>query len=120
MNVNDLFSDTPFDADRTNDLDPWRTGDCVPGARFFWAGPNRPDPVTGVDGPGNAAPGAPWHIHGLSAEVGDIAIITSQTCDVTAKGPGEQHPTVQVSPALSLAGLSSNALEDIKQGKRLP
>jgi hypothetical protein len=39
----------------------------------------------------------------------DYGIITSQTCDIAATGPGARHPTVQVSPLIWLDSLGERA-----------
>ena len=95
-------------------LNDWRQGDLVYGVRLFWAAP-ADDELTGlsVDDPGDGRwaviswDGAPATAEDAS-DTGEAAgggspswgIITSQTCDVVATGPGRRHPTVQVSPLL--------------------
>jgi hypothetical protein len=119
VNVEDLFADEPFDAARVTELDPWRTGDLVPGANWFWAGPAGPDPVTGTAGTPDTSPGEAWALYELGAEVGDYGVITSQTCDVPGTGPGKRHPTVQVSPVHSLDGYTPAEVREIRQGRRV-
>src|SRR5206468_2164638 len=43
------------------------------------------------------------------------AVITSQTCDVVASGPGGRHPTVQVSPLVNLDGADPNKITGIRR-----
>lgn len=99
--------------DLRRELDPWRTGYLVGGLQLFWAGPPGADPLTGLDA--DAPGGDRWPVlawDGLRATADDQdvrddapdprdsewGVITSQTCDVMAVGPGARHPTVQVSP----------------------
>lgn len=126
-------------------LNNWRQGDLVPGVGLFWAGTDDDDPITGLSVPpsgGHHWPVVPWD--GLSAEAdsddsqlsnpsgtggypqesagwaGSWSIITSQTCDVVATGPGQRHPTVQVCPLLPLHDhLDKGQIAEIGKGSRV-
>lgn len=113
-------------ADRSNRraLNSWHQGDLVRNIRLFWATPTGEDPLTGLtvdDLDDGLAPVVGWDgepaLEGDPAHESDEgasdptdssartwAIITSQTCDVVASGPGARHFTVQVSPLRDLSG----------------
>lgn len=46
----------------------------------------------------------------------NLGIITSQTCDIAAIGPGRRHPLIQVSPLVPLARLGHRA-EGVRRGE---
>jgi len=116
-------------------LNDWRQGDLVRGTPLFWAAP-LDDELTGlcVDDPGDGAlPVVRWD--GTAAVGGDEpavaegmhasgtplwGIITSQTCDVAATGPGQRHPTVQVSPLRELsAEFNPGRVTEIRRGSNV-
>ncbi|MBB2923197.1 hypothetical protein [Cellulomonas cellasea] len=114
---------------------------------LFWAGTDDDDPITGLSVPasgGHQWPVVPWD--GLGAEVstdtapsgsgndadtgghpekpggweGSWSILTSQTCDIVATGPGQRHPTVQVCPLLRLDDhLDKGQIAEINRGSRV-
>jgi hypothetical protein len=111
-------------------LAEWRQGDLVEGVRLFWAGPSGLDPLSGLDyeqppdggwvvarweqpndGPNTAPIGAGPATPGL------LGIVTSQTCDVGATGPGARHPTVQVSPLVRLDQLRPDRANEVRAGR---
>lgn len=110
-------------------LDAWRQGDLVADIGLFWAGTTDDDPLTGLSADatgGHRWPVIPWDgapTNGSAApETGPRqrwSVITSQTCDVVATGPGARHPFVQVSPLIDLAGVNPDAVEAIRRGHRI-
>lgn len=79
-------------------LDHWRQGDLVPCPPLSWAAPaGVRDPVTQQQAPADAHLGLVAMSHPAPPQ---WAIVTSQTCDVGAGGPGGRHPFVQVSPVI--------------------
>jgi len=95
LNVDELLADDAFDRPRRRALDLWRTGDLVPGARLFWAGPDGEDHVFGLSATGASDR---WQVRSLPGGEDGWAIVTSQTCDVAGAPPGDRAPTVQVCP----------------------
>ena len=76
------------------------SGRLLPTLPLFWAAtPELVDEITDVDAP-------PWDEGGLVVIQleGSIpyGVVTSQTCDIAATGPGCHHPTVQVSPVVAV------------------
>jgi hypothetical protein len=130
-------------------LNSWRQGDLVRGVGLFWAGTRDDDPITGLSmqpNGGHRWPVVPWDGTAATedpegrAGTGDAAgggdpadgdpadetgwasswsIITSQTCDVVATGPGQRHPTVQVCPLLNLGDRDKGQIADIGKGTRV-
>ncbi|WP_405949431.1 hypothetical protein OG588_26250 [Streptomyces prunicolor] len=92
-------------------LDAWKQGDLLPGCTLPWAAPSGLDPVTGVDS-GTDSDGESAPVNWVHISVEDFrcawAIVTSQTCDVAAVGPGARHPLVQVSPVVRIPNISDN------------
>ncbi len=89
--------------DQRASLDRWIQGHLVRAADLSWQAPSAAtDPVTGIDPvaiPDHEEAGvAVW------TSQAEFFIITSQTCDIAATGPGARHPFVQVSPVLQLQG----------------
>jgi hypothetical protein len=102
-------------------LDGWRQGDIVSGVRFFWADSEGNDPISDlhIDAPADGG----WNVTrwaqegvGISPDA-DLGVITSQTCDIGATGPGARHPTVQVSPLVRLAHLGTDRGEAIRKNR---
>ena len=89
-------------ADHVDVLAQWKQGHLVSGLPLTWIAPPGVDPVTGLDLTEDSA-GPVW------AEESFDAIICSQTCDIGATPPGDQHPTVLVAPLVHESGLSSNS-----------
>lgn len=90
-------------------LNAWKQGDIVTGVGLFWATPDGLDPLTDVAGVHTV--GEPLPVFTWDGQPADpsktldapdwpaaMSIVTSQTCDIVPAGPGERHPTVQVSP----------------------
>lgn len=85
--------------DQRASLDRWIQGHLIRASDLSWQAPAAgTDPVTGIDPvaiPDHDGAGvAVW------ASRAAFFIITSQTCDIAATGPGARHPFVQVSPVL--------------------
>lgn len=112
-------------------LDQWEQGHLVSGLRLFWA------TTRGFDVLASAPTASPsdggWDVQRLAHEddavvnklvdsvsnILDWGIVTSQTCDVAATGPGAKHPTVQVSPLVRLDPADEALIQEVKDGKRL-
>ncbi|MHB1731918.1 MAG: hypothetical protein ACYCU8_00420 [Ferrimicrobium acidiphilum] len=116
----DKLKDAPF----RESLDLWRQGDLVRGARLFWGSGSGVDGLTDVNM--DSSPDGGWsvarweHPNNLGADDNSpepIAIITSQTCDVVATGPGGRHPTVQVSPLIRLTQIGNERAEAVRNGR---
>lgn len=114
-------------------LNAWQQGDLVRDIGLFWAGTEDVDELTGLAAEpttGHRWPVVPWD--GVLATAADSdagpadahqsatgwAIITSQTCDVVADGPGQRHPTVQVSPLQNIAHLEKSKILEIQRGEK--
>ncbi|MGW0117717.1 hypothetical protein [Streptomyces sp. NPDC003327] len=91
-------------------LDAWQQGQMLPGSTLSWAAPFGLDTVTGIDS--DAEEGQETSQGWCHVSVSDLrcrwAIVTSQTCDIVASGPGARHPFVQVSPVYHLPEVSPN------------
>ncbi|MFI1949393.1 hypothetical protein ACH46F_36775 [Streptomyces virginiae] len=91
-------------------LEAWQQGHMLPGSTLSWAAPSGLDVVTGIDS--GAEEGQEASRGWCHVSVSDLqchwAIVTSQTCDIVAYGPGARHPFVQVSPVYLLSEVSSN------------
>ena len=108
-------------------LDEWRQGDLLEGVNLFWAALPGLDPLTDLTLDGPFAGGwsvTQWEASsdppppGASASPeSTLGIITSQTCDIAAVGPGSRHGTFQVSPLISLAQLSVARAADVRLGR---
>jgi len=112
-------------------LADWRQGDLLRDVGLFWAGTEDDDELTGLAVPPSA--GHQWPVvawDGLpaldaaepadgqtdgTALVPEWTIITSQTCDIAAAGPGARHPVVQVSPLVNLDGADPNKVTAIRR-----
>jgi hypothetical protein len=88
-------------------LDKWIQGSLVQGLPVHWSASSADDPVTGAVGAKDDL--AVVSSRDLSL---DWAILTSQTCDISAEGPGSKHPFVQVSPVLPIPQAWSEAKRD--------
>lgn len=92
-------------------LDDWRQGDLLPCPPLVWSTTaTSPDPVTGQPAQGGGL--VPW-----PSPLPKYAIITSQTCDVCAKGPGERAPFVQVSPVVQVADVTRDQWKELVTGQ---
>ncbi|MEV3872316.1 hypothetical protein [Streptomyces sp. NPDC049906] len=92
-------------------LDAWKQGDLLPGSVLSWAAPPGLDPVTGIDSSGGddtEAESGEWQHVAVEDLRCAWAIVTSQTCDIAAAGPGARHPLVQVSPVVCISNISDN------------
>jgi hypothetical protein len=77
------------------------------------------DTEAAASGPGDPG-GTGGDPEGLGGWAGSWSIITSQTCDVVATGPGQRHPTVQVCPLLRLDDhLDKGQIAEIGKGSRV-
>lgn len=120
----------------------WEQGHVLAGVPVYWAAPNGHDEITKLttdedheeaDVTDRAAYTRPRLSVTLWDEVDvavdpDVAarsvmsdtgwaIVTSQTCDIQATGPGERHTHVQVSPVVQLGGqMSAERLKVAKAG----
>lgn len=81
-------------------LSRWRQGHLVAGLPLAWVAPAGLDPFTGLCT--DDAPGPVWPMGAFDA------VICSQTCDLGASPPGDQHPWVLVAPLVHESGLGSN------------
>lgn len=122
----------------------WEQGHILAGVPVFWVAPEGHDQVTnsvvaeddeGVDRPGRVISAEPtlrvtvWDEVDVAVDPDDVgappamsddgwAIVTSQTCDIQATGPGERHTHVQVSPVVRLDGqISAERLKAARAGK---
>lgn len=84
-------------------LGKWKQTDLISGIPLTWIAPAGIDPVTGVD-PDLIDP----TVGPLWLEDTFDAIICSQTCDLGAGPPGDNHPTVLVAPLIQEDQLGSN------------
>lgn len=108
-------------------LDSWRQGDLVSGLRLMWAVPACGDALFGDEAMETARPGWEGVVCDLpSVDASgadprqtalDFGIVTTQTCDIGALGPGRKHPTVQVSPLLRLDQLGPSQAASVRAGK---
>jgi hypothetical protein len=110
-------------------LDEWQQGDVVSGIRMFWAAGSGLDPLNGIEleEPGDGG----WQVARYSIDeivgknldsvdqVPALGIITSQTCDIAATGPGSRHPVVQISPLVRLDQLNPARATAIRQNSSL-
>lgn len=97
--------------DQIKALDEWRQGDLLPCPPLAWSATDASvDPVTGQSTP----PGGivPW-----TGVLPKYVIVTSQTCDVCAKGPGARHPFVQVSPVVGVADATKEQWAQLTSGQ---
>jgi hypothetical protein len=94
-------------------LDEWRQGDLLPCPPLVWSTtPGTSDPVTGQ--PTSAGGPVAW-----PGQLPKYALITTQTCDVCAKGPGARQPFIQVSPVVQVADLSKDQWKELVSGQIL-
>lgn len=92
-------------------LDEWRQGDLLPCPPLFWStGATSADPVTGQGAPVNGL--LPW-----PTQAPKYAVVTTQTCDVCAKGPGARQPFVQVSPVVQVADATKEQWHELVTGQ---
>ena len=128
--LEDAFSAAAFEDEEVQQkLDTWRQGDLVANVGLFWAGTEAFDPITGVSAgcsAGHVLPVIPWDGQSATGDTPSIytpvqpwSIVTTQTCDVSAVGPGARHPFVQVSPLVNIATFQPNVIRSIKQGQRV-
>jgi hypothetical protein len=111
-------------------LNAWQQGDLVRGVGLFWAGTADQDPITGLEvdpSAGHQWPVVPWDRVAADAAPGTAAapwssswsIITSQTCDVVADGPGQRHPTVQVCPLVDLTPFGKGRIGEVARNEKV-
>ncbi len=103
-----------WDEESISLLDKWRQGDLVAGCPLFWAGPAGPDRVLGTSESGDA-----WDVVEYPVDSQGYAVITTQTCDIAAEGPGARHSFVDVSPVFDVSGMSENQWHDISRFRRV-
>ncbi len=119
-----FYLDTLKELSFKESLDQWRQGDLVCGVRLFWASSPGVDDLTRTEMVSHGDGGwsvARWE-QSNDAEPGQhvpeaMAIITSQTCDVVATGPGSRHPTVQVSPLIDLGKITPERAAAVRAGR---
>ncbi len=98
-------------SDQVAALDEWRQGDLLPCPPLVWSTTaTSPDPVTGQPTPGGGL--VPW-----PGQLPKYAIVTTQTCDVCAKGPGAREPFVQVSPVVQVAEATTDQWNELVTGQ---
>ena len=98
-------------------LDQWKQGDLVTGVPFFWATRTGNDELTRMvaEDPGTARLPVVTATYDTPAA---FAVITSQTCDIGAAGPGRNFLTVQVCPLVRLEdSYPATKIAEIEQGK---
>src|SRR5680860_427582 len=94
-------------------LDEWRQGDLLPCPALAWSTTGgTPDPVTGQPTPNGGV--VPW-----PDQRPKYALITTQTCEVCAKGPGARAPFVQVSPVVQVTDLPKDQWNELLSGQVL-
>jgi hypothetical protein len=98
-------------SDQVAALDEWRQGDLLPCPPLVWSTTAaNPDPVTGQS---TSAGGlVPW-----PGKLPKYAVVTSQTCDVCATGPGARQPFIQVSPVAPVADLPKDQWNELVSGQ---
>lgn len=115
-------------------LAEWRQGDLLQGVGLFWAGTEDDDELTGLAvsrSVGHQWPVVAWDgvpalqaDQGMATAEGDTpgravvpkwGILTSQTCDIVATGPGARHPVVQVSPLVNLEGADPTKITAVRR-----
>lgn len=99
-------------------LGSWKQGDLVVDLRPIWLANLGDDPVTSVTTEGDADPAAV-----LLSDEPLTAILCSQTCDIGATPPGDQHPFVLVAPIIHENSLSrgrANLAANKKLGYLVP
>ncbi|MFD2025763.1 hypothetical protein [Promicromonospora aerolata] len=90
-------------------LDIWKQGDLLGPIPWGWVAPSGIDPVTNLEVDAEEA-------FTLTLATDDTTVIvTSQTCDVLATGPGARHPFVQVSPAVEATGMDPSKLVAVRR-----
>jgi hypothetical protein len=92
-------------------LDEWRQGDLLPCPPLVWS-------TTAISQ--DAVTGQPVHGGGLVPWPGPLpkyTILTSQTCDVCATGPGAREPFVQVSPVVQVADATTEQWNELVTGQ---
>jgi len=115
MSLDELLPD-PWNPQVQQALDRWKQGHLLRAEVGAWVAPaGQTDVVTGVHADANPTGAAP-NPYPLS-DTGYYAVV-SQTCDIAAKGPGSQHPFVQVCPVRDLGNcLKPGQLADVKRRK---
>lgn len=94
-------------------LDEWRQGDLLLCPPLVWSTTAvTADPVTGQSTPSGGL--VPW-----PGQLPKYALITTQTCEVCAKGPGAREPFVQVSPVVQVANLPTDQWNELVNGQIL-
>lgn len=90
-------------------LDAWYQGALINGTSWAWACPPGVDPIAGEHS------ASAWEVASVVGTSADYSIVTSQTCDIAATGPGRKHPFVQVSPLVTLDHFNASAHRDIER-----
>lgn len=101
-----------WNAEAVEALDRWKQGDIFPGLPLAWTALPGLDAITGIEQSSADdemitmdTPGRPW------------GVVTSQTCDIAATGPGRLHPFIQASPVISAAEVTNEAALTIARGE---
>jgi hypothetical protein len=94
-------------------LERWKQGDLVVDVRPLWLAALGQDRITGVLREGGDDPGPVF-----LADEPMTAVICSQTCDIGAGPPGDQHPFVLVAPLFHESALSKSRV-NLAEKKRL-
>lgn len=98
--------------DQIKALDEWRQGDLLACPPVAWSTTpdSSVDPVTGRPTPDGGI--VPW-----AGTLPKYVIVTTQTCDVCAKGPGARQPFVQVSPVVRVADATKEQWDELTSGQ---
>jgi hypothetical protein len=97
--------------DQVQALDPWRQGDVLLCPPLGWSTTAEPeDPVTGMPTPAGGL--VPW-----DGDLPKYAIVTSQTCDIGGKPPGDRQPFVQVSPVVNVGDIEAEKWQELRSWK---
>ena len=92
-------------------LDVWRQGDLLPCPPLVWSTTAAStDPVTGQTTGSDGM--VPW-----PGQLPNYALITTQTCDISAQPPGARQPFVQVSPVVQVAQATDDQWHELVSGQ---
>lgn len=108
----DGLNNLPWPREAVDDLDHWQQGDVIRVDGIIkWLGLGGYDALTGKT---SKQPEGEMTLEGKVGHATDLAVITSQTCDVIGFGAGAKQPWVQVSPICEVT--DANQLRNIRLG----